>query len=182
MRVLLVLASLAVVPVVLQACSSSDDAVPGPKDASTPDASDAGTTDTGATSPDTGVDAPVDTGVDANIPVRCTQAEFDAAKTQAGGDFTGDTGVDIGFPTDGTIQQYVQHCVKVKKGTDITIAGKFSSHPLEPNGGDLPTFIPSQSTDPPGGMITFKASTVGTYGFECNFHPSIMFGAIQVVP
>jgi hypothetical protein len=176
------LACFVVVPAALYACADDEPADPGPKDAGSADSSvtDTGTTDTGAQ--DAGQDAPKDTGNDSSVPVRCTQAEFDAVAGPNGGDLTGSPGADISFPNDGTIVQYVNRCVKVKLNADITFAGSFSSHPLEPNGGTTPTFIPMQNTDPDGGMITFKASSLGTFGFQCNFHPAQMFGAIQVVP
>jgi plastocyanin len=57
--------------------------------------------------------------------------------------------------------------------------GAFSQHPLEPAGGDTPNPIVFTST---GSMVTFAFPSAGTYGFECNFHPNFMFGAIRVVP
>lgn len=181
MRRTLILASLVAVPVALYACGDDDNSVPGPKDAGPTDSSvtDSGS-DTGAQ--DAGQDSPADTGTDSSAPVRCTQTEFDAVAGPNGGDFTALPGADISFPNDGTIQQYVNRCVKVKLNADITFAGKFSSHPLEPKGGTTPSFIPNQSTDPDGGTITFKASALGTFGYQCNFHPDQMFGGIQVVP
>ncbi|MBS2011544.1 MAG: hypothetical protein JST00_01420 [Deltaproteobacteria bacterium] len=182
MRRTLALACLVAAPVALYACAEDDTAVPGPKDAGASDSSVSETSTTDSATKDATADSPTDTGTDASVPVRCTQAEFDAVAGPNGGDLTAQPGADIGFPNDGTIQQYANRCVKVKLNADITFAGKFSSHPLEPKGGTTPSFIPTQSTDPDGGMITFKASALGTFGYQCNFHPEQMFGAIQVVP
>jgi plastocyanin len=122
-------------------------------------------------------------------PVRCTQAAFDAPCSASGGNCTGpqNTQIDIAFPTTAAPAQYVNNCVKVKIGTDIDFAGDFTMHPLEPNGGDTPTPIPTQTTNPPNGTsgmpeLVIKMTTAGTYGFQCRSHPSSMFGAIQVVP
>jgi hypothetical protein len=61
--------------------------------------------------------------------------------------------------------------------------GNFSSHPLEPNGGDVPTPIPPlTSANPAGGKLAITMTKAGTYGYQCNVHPGFMFGAIQVVP
>ena len=118
MRRSFVLASLLAVGLAsgaLYACGDDDNTVPGPKDAGPVDGStgETGSGDTGAK--DSGQDAPVDTGVDSGkVPVRCTDADFDQDAGAGGGDFTGFPGVDISFPNDGTIQQYVNHCAKVK--------------------------------------------------------------------
>ncbi|MDB4940839.1 MAG: hypothetical protein JWP97_373 [Labilithrix sp.] len=110
---------------------------------------------------------------DATVAVRCTQAEFDAT------DHTMTSGVDITFPTTAAPAQYGQHCAKVKVGQHVGFYGDFSMHPLEPNGGDTPTFITAKST---GTTLDLTATAVGTYGFQCSSHPGTMFGAVQVVP
>jgi plastocyanin len=168
-------ASLLVAAASVYACSSSTTAAPA---APTGEAgTDAATGDATPAAPDAG-------GADTSTPlaIRCTQAEFDQKAGTGGGDFTGFGGADISFPTTGAPAQYVNHCVKVKVGANVTWAGSFSSHPLMPAGGDTPTPIPSQSTDPDGGAVSVIMTTAGTFGFECGFHPSIMFGAVQVVP
>ena len=157
-----------VVPVALYACANDDNTPPGPK---TIAGIDAATVDSGGG--DTGVDAPIDQGT--KVPVRCTQAELDAA------DKTGAMAVQITFPTNAGPMQYTNNCIKVKAGTTkVTFTGSFQSHPLEPNGGDTPTQIPTlQQT---GTTLDITFTTAGTFGYECNFHPGVMFGAIQVVP
>ena len=157
------------------ACSSSTASTPATPAAEA--GADAAASDATPATPDAG--AP-DTST--AIAVRCTQAEFDQKAGTGGGDFTGFGGADISFPTTGAPAQYTNHCVKVKVGSNVTWAGSFSSHPLQPAGGDTPTPIPSQSTDPAAGAVSVVMSTAGTYGFECGFHPTIMFGAVQVVP
>ena len=174
-RVISVFASIVVIPSVLYACSSdSKSSAPAgdggevKSDAAT--ASDSSVPDTGS----------ADTSVAAAI--RCTQAEFDQKAGAGGGDFTAFGGADISFPTTAAPTQYVNHCIKVKVGSNITFAGSFASHPLVPAGGDVPTPIPSQSSDVDGGAVSFGVPAKGTYGFECGKHPAIMFGAIQVIP
>ncbi|MDB4937962.1 MAG: hypothetical protein JWP87_4934, partial [Labilithrix sp.] len=41
---------------------------------------------------------------------------------------------------------------------------------------------PSVNADPDGGAVSVTFTTKGTFGYQCNFHPSLMFGAVQVVP
>ena len=153
---------------------------------------DAGAGTDSSTSTDSGTDSPTtpdsgqDTGTDSAVPVKCTQTEFDAPCGMQGGDCTAQNFIDIAFPTDATPKQYVNNCVKVKVGTDIDFAGDFTKHPLEPAGGDTPTPIPNQTTNPPNGTsgmpeLIIKMNTKGTYGFQCGFHPTVMYGAIQVV-
>jgi plastocyanin len=113
---------------------------------------------------------------------RCTQAELDQPIGPGGGDFTAMSSVEITFPTDGVPAQYTNRCAKVKVGTTVTFSGSFANHPLEPNGGDKPTPIPADTMDVDGGGLDVTMTTPGIYGFECAFHPTIMFGAVQVVP
>jgi plastocyanin len=178
-RFLLLVASLAL-PVVLYACASDDDTPPGPKNLGGVDSS---------TPTDGGVDSPAETAADAPIdqatpnPLRCTQAQFDAPAGAAGGDHTAVASpIPVTFPLVPDAAQYTKNCIKVKVGATVTFAGNFVDHPLEPNGGDVPTPIPVQSTEPDGGLVTITMTKAGTYGYQCDFHPSSMFGAIQVVP
>jgi plastocyanin len=128
--------------------------------------------------------APADTGAaETGVTVGgCSQADFDAPASANGGDLTAQANVDITFPTDPTPAQYTSRCAKVKVGSTVTFKGSFSNHPLQPNGGDLPTPIVLTSTDPDGGSVVVTMPVKGTYGYECMFHPSMMFGAVQVVP
>lgn len=172
-RILFVLASLVAVPAGIYACSSDDSKTATPSN-----------TDSGTVTPEGGGtdSAKPDTSTPAPGQIRCTQADFDQTAGAGGGDFTAFPGADISFPTDATPAQYINHCVKVKVGSQITFAGSFSKHPLQPSGGDTPTPITAQSADTDGGAVTFTVTTPGKFGFECNFHPDTMFGAVQVVP
>lgn len=172
---LFVAASVVVVPAAVYACSS--EIAPA---ITNPTGGDAAAIE-GGDKPGAVDSGQVDTGLDTSGP-RCTQAELDQSVGPGGGDFTAMTSVEITFPTDGAPAQYTNRCAKVKVGTTVTFSGSFSSHPLEPNGGDKPTPIPSDTMDVDGGGLDVTMTTAGTYGFECAFHPSIMFGAIQVVP
>jgi plastocyanin len=165
-RVLLGLLSLALVPVAF-ACAGDDPAAPGPKPLS-----DAAVAETSA---------PVDTGTGVRVG-GCSQADFDAPAGANGGDLTAQATVEITFPTTSTPAQYGNRCPKVKAGTVVTWKGSFVDHPLEPNGGDTPTPIVLQNSDPDGGSLAVTMTAKGTYGYECAFHPALMFGAIQVVP
>ena len=160
----------------MSGCSSSS----SPTDAGASDAS----TSVDATGPltDAGVDSaplPKDATSDApvQVPVKCTQAEFDDLSGGDGGDFTKFPGVDVSF-FGAAPKQYVNHCAKTKVGDTVTFAGDFTLHPLAPLGGDTPSFIKATST---GSTAEFVPTTPGTYGFVCSAHPGIMFGAIQVV-
>lgn len=183
MRRLLAFSALVVLPfaVFATACDDDDDT------ADTGTNTDGGAGTDGSTKTDsgdhTGHDAGTPTEDAGPTPVRCTQAEFDqAAANPVGGDYTGFPGADITFPSVATPSQYTPRCVKVKAGAQITFAGRFSFHPLEANGGDTPSPIPTQTTDVDGGALSITVTTPGTFGFQCQFHPTTMFGAIQVVP
>ena len=168
-RALLGLASVVALPFAFYACAGDDPAAPGPKPLS--DASF-----------DTGISldsAPAETGA---VVGSCSQADFDAPAGANGGDFTVQTNVDVTFPTGSTPAQYTNRCAKVKVGSTVTFKGSFSNHPLQPSGGDVPTPIVLTSTDPDGGSVVVTLPAKGTYGYECMLHPSLMFGAIQVVP
>jgi plastocyanin len=181
-RQLALLASFVVVPVALFACGD-DDSAPGPKDAGPAVITEA------SMGADTSLaDAAGDTAV-ASVIGQCHSTDFDAPMSMAtGGDYTSATSVAITFPTGGAPAQYTNRCIKVKVGTVVTFTGNFSAHPLEQNGGDTPTPIPTIQSTNPGtdggdmGSLPLTFGTAGTYGFECNFHPSIMFGAVEVVP
>jgi plastocyanin len=176
------------VPVALYACADDDNTPPGPKDA--------GNADTSIAQPDGGADTSVaDTAAadqDTKIPLRCSQAELDAPCGAGGGactDPVANASVTISFPTAPSPAQYTSRCVKVKVGTKIVFAGSFANHPLEANGGDTPTPIKltNSNNEPPVGPsgspeLVLTMSSAGSFGFQCMFHPGLMFGAIQVVP
>ena len=163
--------SFVVVPVALFACGD-DDSQPGPKDASAPEAGPVADTSVADTSV-----------VDAAAVGQCTTADFDKAANANGGDLTGQTAVMITFPTGASAGQYTNRCAKVKMGTVVTFVGSFMNHPLERNGGDPGTPIPMLTiTDTDAGGLPITFATAGTFGFECMYHPMIMYGAVKVVP
>lgn len=206
MRLLAFLALGAVLPASLYACSDDDKPLAIPTDAGgdvrSPGDANTTTPETGprpdATPPieagpdgaiDGGSDGGRDAAPDATPPsYLCKQAEFDTTCTAVGGDCTSLSRVDITFPMDILPEQYTHHCVKVKVGTQVVFAGKFSLHNLHAEGGDMPSPIPTQTTDPPvgdsGAPELFVPMTTPNkyYGFECMQHPTVMFGAIEVVP
>lgn len=140
---------------------------------------DASVTETGTTPPDGGsapdTGAPEAGGPDAEVatPVRCTKADFDA------NDHT-QNGVDISFPNDATPAQYINSCSRVKVGQHVGFYGDFSLHPLEPSGGDSPSFVPALTNSGPS--LEVNPTTAGVFGFQCRKHPAMMYGAVEVVP
>ncbi|HEY1954319.1 MAG TPA: plastocyanin/azurin family copper-binding protein [Polyangiaceae bacterium] len=82
-------------------------------------------------------------------------------------------------PTGVAPAQYAPNCVHVKVGQSVTWNSDFGNHPLAPSGGDTPTPIVATAT---GTTVSYTFSSAGTFGFHCNFHPTIMFGAVQVTP
>jgi plastocyanin len=67
----------------------------------------------------------------------------------------------------------------IKAGQTVTWSGDFSDHPFEP--------MPAVPDDPIMDVTSGTTTSVtfpdaGTFGFDCAMHPSIMHGAIEVVP
>lgn len=158
------------IPLCLSACSSTTAA----SDAGT----DAGATEDARPSSDASTTSDTSAPLDATPtpdagtrPVRCTDAELEAA------DFTKFGGVDVSF-FGASPGQYTNHCAKTKVGDTVTFASDFTMHPLVPNGGDSPSFIPATNT---GATVEAIPTKPGVYGFECSAHPGLMFGAIKVV-
>lgn len=167
MRFLLFAVPPAVLALSLQACS--DDTTPPP--AST-DAGDAATDARSHEGHDTGT-AVVDAGPP---PIRCTDDELAANDRTDGGAF------EITFLRAANPVQYTNHCVTVKVGASVTFSGSFVQHPLQAAGGDTPNPIPYTAAEPAEGKLVVVMPAAGTFGYECEFHPSSMFGAIRVVP
>lgn len=116
-------------------------------------------------------------GVDAAPPpIRCTETELAANDKTDGGE------LEITWNTGANPAQYTNRCARVRVGANVTFSGSFVQHPLEPAGGDAPNPIPYTATDPPGGKLVVRFESPGTFGFRCEFHPTLMFGAIRVVP
>ncbi len=91
--------------------------------------------------------------------------------TAAGGTVTG--------PSGATPAQYTPNCVHVKVGQTVTFNADFVNHPLQPFNGDTPNPIPNTAT---GSTVAVKFTAAGTFGFQCQAHPAIMNGAVQVTP
>lgn len=161
---------------VLAACSDDDKAA-------APANSDSGADTSVATVTDSGNSTVADTGVDSGPPViRCSDAELAAADFTDAGDGDGGSGLVISFPTGAEPQQYTNHCATVKAGTTITFTGSFMNHPLEAAGGDTPNPIPTAETNQPDDQVVVLLPDAGTFGYQCEFHPEMMFGAVRVVP
>ncbi|HVH48137.1 MAG TPA: hypothetical protein VM925_37645 [Labilithrix sp.] len=109
-------------------------------------------------------------------PIRCTDAELAANDKTDGGALT------ITFLKGANPRQYENHCATVKAGASVTFSGSFRQHPLAPAGGDSPNPIPYTPTDQPNDELVVTMTSAGTFGYECEFHPTSMFGAIRVVP
>ncbi len=101
----------------------------------------------------------------------CTDAELDADVGHL------DTGADITATS--TVAQYTQHCVRIRVGKTVGFYAPFDVHPLA-NNGEANNPIPKVLTGMDSGRIAFP--TAGTYGFHCAEHPSVMYGAVKVVP
>ena len=70
----------------------------------------------------------------------------------------------------------------VKVGASVRFTGSFTQHPLQAAGGDSPNPIPYVADDQPDDELVVVMPNAGTFGYECEFHPVQMFGAIRVVP
>lgn len=171
-RSLLIASSVALLAAAASACSSGGDAST-PTDSS-PDASADATSgrDAGAPPPDPGA------GEDAGEPppIRCTPEELAALDLSGGGE------LEITFEDGANPRQYTNRCATVKVGATVVFKGSFFQHPLQAAGGDTPSPIPYTASDPPGQTLSVTMSAPGIFGYECEFHPTLMYGAIKVVP
>ncbi len=155
----------------VSACS--EDATPATvADAGAEAAADAGksTDDGGHAGHDAGT---VDAGPP---PIRCTDEELAANDKTDGG------ALEVTFLTTANPKQYENRCATVKVGASLTFSGSFKQHPLQAAGGDSPNPIPYTADDQPDNKLVVVMPNAGTFGFECEFHPKQMFGAIRVVP
>jgi plastocyanin len=119
--------------------------------------------------------SPID-AAPAEAAIRCSAAELAANDKTDGGL------VEIVFAQGANPVQYTNRCATVKVGATIRFTGSFRQHPLEPAGGDRPNPIPRTETEAPGGSLAVTMPGAGTFGFQCQFHPTLMYGAIRVVP
>jgi len=95
--------------------------------------------------------------------------------------FTDDTATaaTITGPTNSNPSQYSPNCVHIKAGQSVTWNADFTAHPLQAFGGTTPSPITVTSS---GTTVSFTFPNAGTYGFQCQVHPSLMQGAIEVTP
>jgi plastocyanin len=112
------------------------------------------------------VEAGAEAGYDGGVVNGCTTFVDDTA----------DGGILVG-PTTQPPAQYVPNCVHIKVGQSATWTANFGDHPLEAYKGTMPSPIVTTSS---GTSVTFTFSTPGTYGYQCQFHPFAMFGAVEV--
>ena len=84
--------------------------------------------------------------------------------------------VTITFPTGVAPAQYSPACVTVHEGATVTWSGAFADHPLTPDGSGPITATSTGTT----AAFTFPAA--GSFGFHCSLHPTVMLGAVFVVP
>jgi plastocyanin len=162
-------------PVLALACSSSSSS---PGDGGLAEAGDA-TTPLDAASDG----APADAGEDASVN-GCTPADFAANDHTAAGDPRV-----IQAPNDATPAQFLPRCMRVKVNQTVTWQGDLADHPISYTitaraGGDAgdagSTFVQGL----PDGAPTQNTGTMGqpaTIAFRCDNHPSVMFGAVDVV-
>jgi len=154
------------------ACTGEDDPASS-ADAGTAEAS------TDASSPVDGGHGGHDSGGDDDAgppPIRCTDEEL------AANDMTDGGVLEITFLKAANPKQYENNCATVKVGASVTFSGSFRQHPLQAAGGDDPNPIPYVTDDQPDDKLVVVMPNAGTFGYECEFHPVQMFGAIRVVP
>mgnify|MGYP001025087940 CR=1 FL=1 len=164
------LSTMLVLAGLVSACSD-DDPVASSADAGSDGATDAGrTTEAGHDGHDSGA---VDPGP---RPIRCTDEEL------AENDMTDGGALVVTFLKTANPKQYENRCATVKVGASVTFTGSFTQHPLQAAGGDLPNPIPYTAEDQPDDKLVVTMTTPGSFGYECEFHPTLMFGAIRVVP
>ncbi len=102
----------------------------------------------------------------------CSAADFAANDLSAAG-----AARVITFPTGAAPAQYTPACITIAAGQNVTWNGAFANHPLQQSGGDPTMWITTTNT---GTTVNFGFPVGGTYGFDCQFHPSVMKGAIFV--
>ena len=164
--------ALVLVLAALASACSDDDGVASSADSGTDAAADgSGPADGGPEGHDSGG------RIDAEPPpIRCTDEELAANDKTDGG------ALEIEFLLAANPKQYENNCATVKVGASVTFSGSFKQHPLQAAGGDSPNPIPYTTEDQPGNELVVVMPTAGTFGYECEFHPKQMFGAIRVVP
>ncbi len=173
MKSLALVVPCALVLVGLASACSDDDDTKSTADSGAPDASADGN------SPADGGHGGHDSGGERDAeppPIRCTDAEL------AANDLTDGGVLEIKFLKAANPKQYENNCATVKVGASVRFSGSFKQHPLQAAGGDSPNPIPYVADDQPDDELVVVMPNAGTFGYECEFHPVQMFGAIRVVP
>ena len=153
------------------ACSSGSSSPAGGGDASS---NDAGIVADGA----------LDTGIDASPPNGCSAADF------AANDHTADADARvIQGPTDATATQYTPHCMRIRVGQTVTWKSDFTHHPLDVKymadrdaSADASTTVVIGGPDGSNDIETVTPGQTGLLLFNCDAHPTVMFGAVDIVP
>jgi plastocyanin len=86
-------------------------------------------------------------------------------------------GTTVTGPSTDTPAQYMPNCIQIAAGGTVTFNSNFTAHPLQASGGATPTPIQTTSS---GTTVMFTFPNPGVYGFHCEAHPAIMFGAVEV--
>ena len=175
MRRAFLIASFAAALAAAAACSSSSSP-------SSPPAADAGGGDSAT---DGGGGADVVTDAAPNTVNGCTVADFAANDRTAAGAERVIQAPDVPAPA-----QFSPHCMRVRVGQTVTWKGDLLSHPISfklvstTDGGFGDAATVATVGDPDGGATqdTVQANEPMTIRFTCSNHPTLMFGAVDVVP
>jgi plastocyanin len=177
-----VLRSIAGLVVVVLACNSA------------PTESDAGSDTSAGYDSSEDVTALDSGGVDTAVPDSGgADSASDSTAAESGGEETGATPVNgcatftdltvggavITGPSSSAPAQFSPNCVKIKAGHSVTWNVGFANHPLAASGGATPNPVLPTTY---GTTVTFAFPTPGVYGFHCVRHPTIMLGAVEVIP
>ena len=162
-------------PAAALACSSTSSSS---SDGGLAEAGDAASTD--ATADGAASDAGTDAAVNG-----CTEADFAANDHTA----AADTRI-VQAPNDALPLQFAPHCMRVKVNQTITWQGDLADHPISyvvkaASGTAAPDAASLFVVGLPDGSPNQNTATMGqagTIAFKCDNHPTVMFGAVQVVP
>jgi plastocyanin len=164
-------------PAAALACSSTSSS---PSDGGLAEAGDAASTDAAADG------SPADAGADGTTAVNgCTEADFAASDHTAAADPR-----IVQAPNDALPVQFTPQCMRVKVGQTITWQGDLAAHPISyvvtaASGVQVADASSLFVVGLPDGSPNQNTGTMGqpgTIAFKCDNHPTVMFGAVQVVP
>ena len=129
---------------------------------------------------------PVDAGPGPAGPVNgCSPADFAANDRTAEGAERVILAPDVPAPA-----QFTPHCMRVRIGQTVTWKGDLESHPISyklvatsrGGFGDAGSTFVVGDADGGATQNTAEAGEPMTISFTCDKHPTIMFGAVDVVP